>query len=68
MVGGLSAIGAALYSIGIPKDRILKYENSLKVNQFLLIAHGATGEIGQARDILQNSKAIETNVHRALHQ
>jgi len=66
--GGLSAVGGALYSIGIPKDSIIKYENSLKSNQFLVIVHGTTGEIGQARDILQSSKSLETNVHRATHQ
>src|SRR5579863_4051372 len=30
VVGGLSTIGAALYSIGIPKDSIVKYEVALK--------------------------------------
>ena len=28
LVGGLSAIGAALYSIGIPKDTVLQYESA----------------------------------------
>jgi hypothetical protein len=67
MVGGISAIGGALYSLGIPKDSILKYENSLKSNKFLVIVHGTTGEIGQARDILYGTKAVETKVHRG-HQ
>src|ERR1700689_2950816 len=40
VVGGLSAIGAGLYSIGIPKDSILRYEVALKAAKFLLIAHG----------------------------
>ena len=26
VVGGLSALGAALYSVGIPKDSVLAYE------------------------------------------
>ncbi len=68
VVGGISAVGAALYSIGIPKDSILKYENSLKLNKFLVIVHGTAGEIGQARDILHSAKSAETNVHRARHQ
>ena len=68
VVGGISAVGAALYSIGIPKDSILKYETSLKSNKFLVIVHGTTGEIGQARDILHGSGSVETNVHRAAHQ
>src|SRR5499427_8155709 len=40
VVGGLSAIGAALFSIGIPKDSVLKYDVALKANQFLLVGHG----------------------------
>ena len=67
VIGGLGAIGAALYSIGIPEDSVLKYEESIKSDRFLVIAHGSAGEIGQARDILQCSNAIETNVHRAIH-
>ncbi len=35
VVGGLSALGAGLYSIGIPKDSIVKYEAALKTDQFL---------------------------------
>lgn len=30
VVGGVSAIGAGLYSIGIPKDSVLQYELALK--------------------------------------
>jgi hypothetical protein len=63
LVGGLSAVGAALYSIGIPKDSIVKYETSLKSNKFLVVAHGSTEEINQAHDILSVSTATETNIH-----
>src|SRR5215208_6653334 len=50
--GGLSAFGAALYSIGIPKDSILAYETALKADRFLLIAHGTADEVERARAIL----------------
>ena len=66
VVGGFSAVGAALYSIGIPKDSILKYESSLKSNKFLVIAHGTTTEIDRARDILQGAGCLETDVHRGV--
>jgi hypothetical protein len=52
-VGGLSAIGAALFSIGIPKDSVVRYEVALNANQFLLIAHGTADEVARAREILQ---------------
>ena len=63
LIGGLSAVGAALYSIGIPKDSIVKYETSLKSNKFLLVAHGSAEEVRKAHDILRVSTATETNIH-----
>ena len=63
VIGGLSAVGAGLYSIGIPKDSILKYETSLKSNKFLLVAHGSIEEVEHARKILEATKATETVVH-----
>ena len=68
VVDGISAVGAALYSIGVPKDSVTKYENSIKSNQFLVIVHGTTREIERATDILQSGKPVETNVHHATHQ
>ena len=54
-VGGLSAIGAGLYGLGIPKDSILKYETALKTDKFVLIAHGAPDEIIRAKEILKRT-------------
>ena len=65
VVGGLSVIGAALYSIGIPKDSILRYEESLKANKFVLVFHGGNEEVEKACAILKTSKATETNVHQS---
>ncbi len=53
VVGGLSALGAALYSIGIPKDSVLKYETAISADKFLVMAHGSADEVRRARDILQ---------------
>ena len=60
VVGGISALGAALASIGIPKDRVLKFESSLKADKYLLIAHGSAEEVERARSIMQRTKATET--------
>jgi hypothetical protein len=65
VVGGISAVGAALYSIGIPKDRVLKYETSLKANKFRLVVHRTVDEVERASSILQGPGAIETAVHTA---
>ena len=61
-VGGLSAIGAGLYGLGIPKDSILQYETALKTDKFVLIAHGSSDEIIRAKKIL-NSTEPETLDH-----
>jgi hypothetical protein len=62
-VGGLSAVGAALLSIGIPKDSVVRYEAALNASQFLLIAHGGADEVTKAREILQTSSPAEVNIH-----
>lgn len=62
-VGGLSAIGAGLYSIGIPKDSVLQYETALKSDKFLLLAHGTAEEVARARDILQTTQIEKLDVH-----
>jgi hypothetical protein len=62
-VGGLSALGAGLYSLGIPKDSVLKYETALKTDKFLLIAHGSTEEISRAKDILHRSDSEALEQH-----
>ena len=63
VVGGLSALGAGLYSIGIPKDSVVKYESALKADKFLLLAHGTSEEVSNARDILQSTHPLEVSVH-----
>jgi hypothetical protein len=65
VVGGLSAVGAALYGIGIPKDSIVKYETSLKSNKFLLVAHGTGEDAEKAKKILETTHAVETAIHHA---
>src|SRR6202789_2093798 len=37
VVGGISAFGAGLVSIGIPKNSIVTYETALKSDKFLLV-------------------------------
>jgi uncharacterized membrane protein len=65
VVGGLSALGAGLYSIGIPKDSVVTYETALKADKFLLLAHGTADEVAKARDILQTTNPLKVAVHGA---
>ena len=62
-VGALGALGAGLYSIGIPKDSIVKYEAALKTDQFLLIAHGTAAEVAKARDIIESTHPAYSRLH-----
>ena len=63
MVGGLGAIGAGLYSIGIPKDSVVKYETAIKSDKFLVLAHGTADEVAKAKDIMQTTRPVEVALH-----
>lgn len=56
VVGGLSALGAGLYSIGIPKDSIIEYETQVKAGKFLVIAHGTPDEVSKTKGTLAVTK------------
>jgi len=62
-VGGLSALGAALASIGIPKDTVLQYENAVKADEFLILVQGTAEEIKRAHEILKASDAKQVDTH-----
>jgi uncharacterized membrane protein len=64
IVGGLSAVGAALYSLGVPKDSILRYETALKADRFVLIIHGTADETAQAKEILGKSETETLDHHQ----
>ena len=65
VVGGLSALGAGLYSLGIPKDSILQYETALKSGQYLLVAHGSSLESSVAREIVNRTHPESLEEHQA---
>ena len=52
VVGGLSAVGAALIEIGAPKDQVIKFEAALRVEKYLLVVHGTLQEQETARELL----------------
>ena len=64
VVGGLSAIGAGLYSLGIPKDSILRYETALKTGKFVLIVHGTQEETIRAREIIDRTNPEAADHHQ----
>jgi hypothetical protein len=63
VVGGISAVGAGLYSIGIPEKSVLKYETSLKAGKFMLVVHGTADEVIRAKEILSTNGSSDTQLH-----
>lgn len=63
IVAGLSALGAGLYSVGIPKDSVIKYETAVKADKFLVIAHGTKEEVDKAKDVINTTGPVEADVH-----
>jgi len=60
VVGGISALGAALTQIGVPKDQVIKYETALKVDKYVLLVHGSADEVAKVHTVLSNTKLLET--------
>ena len=63
IVGGLSALGAALASIGIPRDSIIAYETALAADSFLVVVHGDAAEVKRGKEILGDSNATQVDIH-----
>lgn len=63
VAGELTAIGAALNNLGIPKDRVLNYETALRSSKFILMAHGTVEEVAHAQRIIQTKRARSIDAH-----
>jgi hypothetical protein len=65
VVGGISALGAALVGLGVPKDSVIKYETELRADKYLVIAHGTADQLTNARAVMERSKATQTEAFAA---
>jgi len=63
VVGGLSVLGAGLYSLGIPKNSVLKYETAIKAGKYVLIVHGAPEEVERAKSIVDDTDNVCVDCH-----
>ncbi|MEO8700848.1 MAG: permease [Kofleriaceae bacterium] len=63
--GAAGVLAAALTSVGIPKDSIVKYELEVKAGKFLVLANGSADMIEHARGILKSTGASELAAHLA---
>jgi uncharacterized membrane protein len=63
LVGGLSAIGAGLYGMGIPKDSVVQYELAIKTDKFLVMVHGSDGEVEKAKIVIETTQPLNVTQH-----
>src|SRR5277367_6894244 len=63
VVGGTSALFAALVGLGIPKDTVVQYENEVKAGNFLVVAQGAPEEVARAKALLAAAQPTSVAVH-----
>ena len=63
VVGGASALGAALYGAGIPKDSVVAYETAIAADKFIVMARGSDAEIDRAKTVLAGFRPIKVDVH-----
>jgi hypothetical protein len=63
IVGGISALGAGLIGLGIPRHSVLQYETELKAGKFLVVAHGSADDTKRAKNILAQAGLAHPNMH-----
>ena len=63
VLGGISAVGAALYGSGIPKNSVIEYETDLAADNFLVMARGSEADMTRAKAILSQGKASRVDTH-----
>jgi hypothetical protein len=57
--GSAGLFGGALFSIGIPKDSVVKYEREVKAGRFLVVAQGSAAEVETARGLLAKQSPMD---------
>ena len=63
ITAGVTVVGAGLFSIGIPKDSIVRYETAIKTGSYVLIAHGTAAELTHAQEVIGRTNPVTTDQH-----
>lgn len=66
VVGGASALGAGLISLGIPKESVIEYEEAIKADRFVLVLNGTADEVSHAREVLGRTEPVSLQEHVAV--
>ena len=68
VVGSLGALGGAFFSLGIPKDSVISYEEALKADGFLIVGHGPAEEMQRAKTILEAEMPNTLDAYRDIKE
>lgn len=52
LVGGIAALGAAIVSLGMPRNATVKYETEVRAERYLVVVHGDTDSVAEAKALL----------------
>lgn len=63
IVGGTSALAAALYGLGIKKDSVVQYEYDITADNYLVMAHGGETEMNRAKAVLNSTNPARVDVY-----
>jgi hypothetical protein len=61
--GEVSALGAALVGLGIPKSSALKYESELQAGRFILLVHSSPYDAERATALLELTNHVVLDVY-----
>ncbi|MRI31664.1 DUF1269 domain-containing family protein [Endozoicomonas sp. OPT23] len=65
VMGGLSALGAGLSGMGVPKDSIVRYENSLSAGEFLVLFNGSEENVAKAsKTLMEETEHSSVDTHQ----
>jgi hypothetical protein len=56
--GGLTALGAGLYSIGISREGVFACESAVRNGKYLVLVHGTAREVSKAKVVLNLATAV----------
>jgi len=65
VIGGICALGAGLYSVGVPKDHVLLYQADFKADKYLVMTRGTEDEVANTRNLVRTLSPVEAEVRVA---
>lgn len=61
--GSAGGLFGGLLGLGVSKNKIIKYSESIAAGKYLVVAHGTAQDVAQAREILLGASSAPVEVH-----